>query len=55
MKKSAALASTNEDPFEKALKAVSEMDQLEPNEPDDLFDLDPEILGLVGLRFPTIH
>lgn len=55
MKKFTTITPTNEDPLEKALRAVSEMDQLEPNEPDDLFDLDPEILGLVGLRFPTIH
>ena len=43
------------DPLETALQTVREMDRLEPNDPDDLFDLDPEILSLVGLRFPTIH
>ena len=43
------------DPLTKALESVREIDRLEPIEPDDLFDLGPEILGLVGLRFPTIH
>lgn len=44
-----------ESPLTKALQSVTEMDRLEPMEVDDLLDLEPELLNMLGLRVPTFH
>lgn len=45
----------SQSPLDLALSTVSELDRLEPTEVDDLLDLEPELLNMLGLRIPTLH